>query len=1335
MLKKRLIAWLLMFALCFYSMPVYAFAQEASDAAGDDTSISENVDATPSDTEASDSETSGAEASDDVTDESDNAETGAPDSEDSDTDEGATEGTDDNGQTAPDEGNAGEDESVGVTPDEGENTDEVIGDENNNSEPAEPADPEQSAGPETLEPTEPEQPAEPTEPADPTEPEQPAEPTEPEMPETPAEPEQSTEPVTPEEPTEPEQPTQPVEPQKPVVTPEEPVVPEEPKDIPIEQVPVLPEVNQVVDALQNVAPPVVEVPVVPEISAEVQAFLAAVAELPDTVTKENLADVAALLENVLPLFTQLTEEEQESEEVAAAYMLVLALWEQCEGVKAALLETLEWTYIVEEPMTTSADDLVKDGYLYRESVENIADEQLMTLLSDYYTHYAAPYGIYADETYVIPATGSTGLETRMAASGFIGFSLSDTGTHKLYITDNAAQHMIPSWDVEKAEDGSAIVNGIKIQGIKGGSVTQNLFYVHYPIDSEEPDIVYCWKVFIAPSADSFVPSNDIPAAPGDSEAYFWYGTEKPAYERVFANDSVDRDAASMVMVPMKEDSYHWNPDSTTWTADGEHNYNVVYCAEMGVVTNPAGERYRIAKVIEESKFNKATQDALRAIIENGYPFLSADEMNQRMGKNYDTAVLTAGTQYAVWAITDGITDDVTDLATSMRMAIPFINDSHIYIPYNGSNYKILSPKDTLYGKTPIYSKDVTPASERAAAAKAVNEVANYLLDCEASELQQEFKIVTAVDVFSKNDDGTYNVTINGTLSREAESVDGDLETIKVTLSDGVNTIDSTVDGTSFTVTLENVAAGAVVTLKAEASLPDRMQVYYYTSETGDYQNFIGGSVGHSSEQDSKEFTAPEDPKTTSMTVSKVWSDGMENHVDDEISVNVLAADGSIFATVILNADNNWFTKLDGLTIGEKYTVEEVKVAGYTSTVKYDEEGNAIITNIKNDIPKPETISVSIVKVWFGDTEADRPEQVVFKLLVDGEATRNIVLNADNHWKATIDGLNADHEYSVEEVSVVGYTSGSPVITEDGKNYIFTIINTKVKEPEKLSVRVVKLWENDTEAERPEQVIFKLLVDGVATQDIILNAANNWQATVTELEAGHEYSVEEVAVDGYVSSTPEQTGDAKNLIFTVTNTKIKTETVDLKFVKLWENDNEANRPAQVVFKLLVDGVATQDIILNVANSWQATLTGLEADHEYAVEEVAVDGYTSSEPVRTVEDGTIVFTVTNTRTVTPPPNTPNDPGDDNPGGDDDPELPPVPTTNIEEPPVPLTETPTEEVIFDEEVPLTGMPEEDEEILLDEEVPLAKVPKTGDNLILWFFAAVASAIGALGLGRKRD
>ena len=45
MLKKRLIAWVLMFALCFYSMPVYAFAQEASDTAGaDDTTISSDVD-------------------------------------------------------------------------------------------------------------------------------------------------------------------------------------------------------------------------------------------------------------------------------------------------------------------------------------------------------------------------------------------------------------------------------------------------------------------------------------------------------------------------------------------------------------------------------------------------------------------------------------------------------------------------------------------------------------------------------------------------------------------------------------------------------------------------------------------------------------------------------------------------------------------------------------------------------------------------------------------------------------------------------------------------------------------------------------------------------------------------------------------------------------------------------------------------------------------------------------------------------------------------------------------------------------------------------------------
>ncbi len=91
-----------------------------------------------------------------------------------------------------------------------------------------------------------------------------------------------------------------------------------------------------------------------------------------------------------------------------------------------------------------------------------------------------------------------------------------------------------------------------------------------------------------------------------------------------------------------------------------------------------------------------------------------------------------------------------------------------------------------------------------------------------------------------------------------------------------------------------------------------------------------------------------------------------------------------------------------------------------------------------------------------------------------------------------------------------------------------------------------------------------------------------------------------------------------------------------------------------------------------------------------------------------------------------------GDDNSGAD---EPAPVPVATIDEENTPLTEAPVEEVIFDEAVPLAETPDEEETLLDDEDVPLAKVPKTGDNLLLWFFAAVASAIGALGLGRKRD
>jgi hypothetical protein len=75
-----------------------------------------------------------------------------------------------------------------------------------------------------------------------------------------------------------------------------------------------------------------------EPSEAVQAFLEAVAQLPETVDEENAEEIESLLQEALEMFGQLTAEEQEREDVMNAQAKTLSLWEQLEGVKAETLD-------------------------------------------------------------------------------------------------------------------------------------------------------------------------------------------------------------------------------------------------------------------------------------------------------------------------------------------------------------------------------------------------------------------------------------------------------------------------------------------------------------------------------------------------------------------------------------------------------------------------------------------------------------------------------------------------------------------------------------------------------------------------------------------------------------------------------------------------------------------------------------------------------------------------------------------------------------------------------------------------------------------------------------
>lgn len=88
------------------------------------------------------------------------------------------------------------------------------------------------------------------------------------------------------------------------------------------------------------------------------------------------------------------------------------------------------------------------------------------------------------------------------------------------------------------------------------------------------------------------------------------------------------------------------------------------------------------------------------------------------------------------------------------------------------------------------------------------------------------------------------------------------------------------------------------------------------------------------------------------------------------------------------------------------------------------------------------------------------------------------------------------------------------------------------DPDHVSRKVLKVWENDRPATRPAQVTVQLLQDGEVYDTVVLNEENGWSHTWPELEKDHEWQVTEADVPkGYVVSVSRE-----GITFVVTNRK-------------------------------------------------------------------------------------------------------------------------------------------------------------------------------------------------------
>ena len=125
-------------------------------------------------------------------------------------------------------------------------------------------------------------------------------------------------------------------------------------------------------------------------------------------------------------------------------------------------------------------------------------------------------------------------------------------------------------------------------------------------------------------------------------------------------------------------------------------------------------------------------------------------------------------------------------------------------------------------------------------------------------------------------------------------------------------------------------------------------------------------------------------------------------------------------------------------------------------------GNLIIGT-----PQEKTYTVNIEKVWSDNTPVDKKGEVSAYLVIGTQTMGHVKLNSSNGWKATFTGLIEDPDevvYSVQEVSVDGFTTAISDAKIDGNTISFTITNTynptDLLEPENGSLTVSKTVEGN-----------------------------------------------------------------------------------------------------------------------------------------------------------------------------------------------------------------------------------------------------------------------------------
>ena len=371
------------------------------------------------------------------------------------------------------------------------------------------------------------------------------------------------------------------------------------------------------------------------------------------------------------------------------------------------------------------------------------------------------------------------------------------------------------------------------------------------------------------------------------------------------------------------------------------------------------------------------------------------------------------------------------------------------------------------------------------------------------------------------------------------------------------------------------------------------------------------------------------PQSTEYAVTKVWDDADNQDGKRPASITVqlyssvngkepVAVAGK---TLTLTADNEaaantWkasFTNLPQFDKGQKitYSVKEddatvaaLKEKGYSPKV----EGQTI-TNSHT----PEQVKVSGQKVWddADDQDGKRPASITVKVMDGSTIVDTLEVTAANGWKFESKDLpkyrnGQEIAYTLKEDAVAQYET---------KIDKFTVTNSYT--PETVKVSGQKVWDdaNNQDGKRPTSIKVKILDGDKVVDELEVTAATGWKFESKDLPKNKKgkkinYTVlEEVTVEGY-SSSQEQATDGS---FTLTNSYKPTQ-IAVKGTAVWsdaENQDKV-RPSKITVRLLADGKPIKEEVVSEENGWQYNFSDLPKYKDgkeivYSVAADPVDGY--------------------------------------------------------------------------------------------------------------------------------